>query len=183
MKKTLDSASAIGEFTPVNQRENGRRNMASWLITAIVAILCVMMAFTGIACTDDTVNDSSTNTNTTESTYKDINDYKGYWHISASPDRELEITDISADGKTIEFSLRFYYVSGCDENLTATLEGDVAEFTSDDGNLVGHLKLDAGRIAMAIKKSDRENLPVGILVFNGQHETNYGYDENYSDNN
>lgn len=99
-----------------------------------------------------------------------LNSYIGYWHVDESTEQELTIA--SADKNTVHFSLWYYRLTSVD-NITAELDGNVADFihsTSDKEDYVkGSLAFLEDSIAVTITESNIPYLPIETMVFNNRH--------------
>lgn len=110
----------------------------------------------------------------------DFNTYIGYWNIAGNQDRELTIQNIS--DKTVTFSIWYYRLDAVD-NITATLNGNTADFVSNTDNLTfkGSLTFDDNSISVNITESERYYMPVESMKFSEKHTLSWELDSSYSD--
>lgn len=133
---------------------------------------------------EESTNDSATTPDTAqekgiENTI-DFNTYIGYWNITGKQDRELTIQNIS--DKTVTFSLWYYRLDAVD-NITATLNGNTADFVSNADSLTfkGTLTFDNNSISVNITDSERYYMPVESMKFSEKHTLSWELDSGYSD--
>lgn len=95
-----------------------------------------------------------------------INAYLGYWNITGNQDRELTIEKI--EDQKVLFSL-WYYRIGVLENITASLNGNTAEFSVDTEGIKGVLIFNTDSISVRIIESQKGYLPVEFMEFEERH--------------
>lgn len=108
--------------------------------------------------------------------------YQGYWNIKGNQDRELTIQSIS--DKTVTFSLWYYRLDAVG-NISATLDGNKADFMSDADGLTfkGTLTFENNTISVSITESERLYMPIGKMKFEEKHATSWELANDYADTN
>lgn len=106
--------------------------------------------------------------------------YQGYWNIKGNQDRELTIQSIS--DKTVTFSLWYYRLDAVG-NISATLDGNKADFMSDADGLTfkGTLTFENNTISVSITESERLYMPIETMKFEEKHATSWELANDYAD--
>ena len=110
----------------------------------------------------------------------DASVYQGYWNIKGNQDRELTIQSIS--DKTVTFSLWYYRLDAVG-NISATLDGNKADFMSDADGLTfkGTLTFENNTISVSITESERLYMPIETMKFEEKHATSWELANDYAD--
>ena len=113
-------------------------------------------------------------------TVVDASVYQGYWNIKGNQDRELTIQSIS--DKTVTFSLWYYRLDAVG-NISATLDGNKADFMSDADGLTfkGTLTFENNTISVSITESERLYMPIETMKFEEKHATSWELANDYAD--
>lgn len=113
----------------------------------------------------------------------DLSGFAGCWHVSSDSeldggvrDRELYITRI--DERTCSFNLWYYRMSSI-EDVLAEIHGNIADFSyvgyNGESMMEGSLTFGEGTITLTIRASDFVNMPAETIVFDGKHNSSWGY--------
>ena len=106
--------------------------------------------------------------------------YQGYCNIKGNQDRELTIQSIT--NKTVTFSLWYYRLDAVG-NISATLDGNKADFMSDVDGLTfkGTLTFENDTISVSITESERLYMPIETMKFEEKHATSWELANDYAD--
>lgn len=131
---------------------------------------------------NDSPKDTDSNITKTEEPDNviDASVYQGYWNIKGNQDRELTIQSIT--DKTITFSLWYYRLDAVG-NISATLDGNKADFMSDADGLTfkGTLTFENNTISVSITESERLYMPIETMKFEEKHATSWELANDYAD--
>lgn len=131
---------------------------------------------------NDSPKDTDSNITKTEEpdNIVDASVYQGYWNIKGNRDRELTIQSIT--DKTITFSLWYYRLDAVG-NISATLDGNKADFMSDADGLTfkGTLTFENNTISVSITESERLYMPIETMKFEEKHATSWELANDYAD--
>lgn len=131
---------------------------------------------------NDSPKDTDSNITKTEEpdNVVDATIYQGYWNIKGNQDRELTIQSIS--DKTVTFSLWYYRLDAVG-NISATLDGNKANFMSDADGLTfkGTLTFENNTISVSITESERLYMPIETMKFEEKHATSWELANDYAD--
>ena len=131
---------------------------------------------------NDSPKDTDSNITKTEEpdNVVDASVYQGYWNIKGNQDRELTIQSIT--DKTITFSLWYYRLDAVG-NISATLDGNKADFMSDADGLTfkGTLTFENNTISVSITESERLYMPIETMKFEEKHATSWELANDYAD--
>lgn len=130
----------------------------------------------------DSPKDTDSNITKTEEpdNVVDSDVYQGYWNIKGNQDRELTIQSIT--DKTVTFSLWYYRLDAVG-NISATLDGNKADFMSDVDGLTfkGTLTFEKETISVSITESERLYMPIETMKFEEKHATSWELANDYAD--
>ena len=130
----------------------------------------------------DSPKDTDSNITKTEEpdNVVDSDVYQGYWNIKGNQDRELTIQSIT--DKTVTFSLWYYRLDAVG-NISATLNGNKADFMSDVDGLTfkGTLTFEKETISVSITESERLYMPIETMKFEEKHATSWELANDYAD--
>ena len=130
----------------------------------------------------DSPKDTDSNITKTEEpdNVVDADVYQGYWNIKGNQDRELTIQSIT--DKIVTFSLWYYRLDAVG-NISATLDGNKADFMSDVDGLTfkGTLTFENDTISVSITESERLYMPIETMKFEEKHATSWELANDYAD--